>query len=251
MPFYVYILYRPWDMTPCYVGKGKGNRVRDHARHGAEHRNGHLRNLIKKAGGALPFEIVLETSDEETAFAEEIRLIRIIGRADLRLGPLCNLTDGGEGTSGRVQSDEEKAARSEHHQSIWDQLDPKERLDRMRPLHGGLKNYWESLSLEDRKLRLKSAQESSAGVLRTKYAGMTEEERVQSTTTATRASQEKWQSMPEDERAELNARRSAGMKNYLATLSADQKQARTAAAVARRMSQRAERINLKAEVHDG
>jgi len=98
--FYVYILYRPWNMIPCYVGKGSGDRVYFHSRYVDTHYNKHLVAIIKKAGGEIPHRVVFETDDELQAFAEEVRLIAAIGRSDLRLGPLCNLTNGGEGVSG-------------------------------------------------------------------------------------------------------------------------------------------------------
>lgn len=107
--FYVYCLYRPWDMTPCYVGKGKGKRVHHHARMGDKHPNKRLARTIKKAGGKLPFDILFESENEQAVFAEEIRLIKQIGRANIKTGPLCNLTDGGEGQSGWVPSPETRA----------------------------------------------------------------------------------------------------------------------------------------------
>lgn len=100
MKFYVYILYRPWNDEPCYVGKGQGNRVHDHAQLGDQHYNKHLSNVLKKAGGKLPHQIIFKTDDEQEAFAEEIRLIALYGRKDLGLGPLCNKTDGGDGHTG-------------------------------------------------------------------------------------------------------------------------------------------------------
>ncbi len=43
-----------------------------------------------------------ENLTEKEAFDLEIELISKIGRSDLKLGPLTNLTDGGEGQSGAV-----------------------------------------------------------------------------------------------------------------------------------------------------
>lgn len=106
MQFYVYILFRPWDMTPCYVGKGKGRRLRTHQIQGINHPNKRLGNIFRRAGSELPSEIVFETNDENEAFAKEIELIALYGRSDLKLGRLCNCTDGGDGSSGIVVSEE-------------------------------------------------------------------------------------------------------------------------------------------------
>jgi hypothetical protein len=97
--FYVYLLFRPWNGEPCYVGKGQGERVHWHSSIGGAHYNKRLANILKKAVGPLPFEIIHTTDDEEEAFFFEILLIAHFGRADLGLGPLCNRTDGGEGVS--------------------------------------------------------------------------------------------------------------------------------------------------------
>ena len=90
------------------MGKGHGKRVQQHFR--GKHTNQHLANIIKKAEGTLPHKIVFESIHEQEAFAEEQRLIKLLGRSDLDLGPLCNLTDGGEGTCGAVKTAEDRAA---------------------------------------------------------------------------------------------------------------------------------------------
>jgi hypothetical protein len=51
----------------------------------------------------------MTTENEAEAFACEIKFIMAIGRSDLGLGPLCNLTDGGEGKLGSVLSPEGRA----------------------------------------------------------------------------------------------------------------------------------------------
>ena len=85
--FYTYLWLRE-DGTPYYVGKGRGQRA---WRKGSPHRD---RVLVQ------------EFPSEEDAFAAEIFLISYYGRKDLLDGCLINLTDGGEGTSGRKFSDE-------------------------------------------------------------------------------------------------------------------------------------------------
>jgi hypothetical protein len=92
--FYVYIIYRP-DGRECYVGKGKGRR---HLKHRWRSTNPHLANIYAQAGGDLPYKIVAKNLSEQDAFALEIKLIAQIGREPI--GPLVNLTDGGEGPSG-------------------------------------------------------------------------------------------------------------------------------------------------------
>jgi hypothetical protein len=95
--FYVYVFFRPWNGIPCYVGKGSGRRATRPSRR----LNPHLERIIEKAAGAsLPVVIVRAGITEAEAFETEIALIKAIGRG--HRGPLANLTDGGEGTSGWI-----------------------------------------------------------------------------------------------------------------------------------------------------
>lgn len=107
--FYVYVLFRPWDASPCYVGKGKGKRWLDHERAGGNHPNKHLANILIKArrlGLEIPKIKVRENLLEDEAIITEIALIAAIGRG--RSGSLVNLTDGGDGVSGRLVTEEER-----------------------------------------------------------------------------------------------------------------------------------------------
>lgn len=94
--FYVYVLARP-NGKPFYVGKGTGKRI---FKHDYEARNGcpcHKCNIIRKVwrqGGEVQRYIMLETADEQEAFAYEIELIAMYG-----LPTLANRTAGGEGPS--------------------------------------------------------------------------------------------------------------------------------------------------------
>ena len=110
--FYVYVLFRPWNGQPCYVGKGRGGRIRTHARLGGKHYNPHLAAIFTRAGGDVPSVIVREGLSEKDAFVIEVALIAAIGR-EINGGPLANMTDGGEGSGGRRQSTAMKAACSE------------------------------------------------------------------------------------------------------------------------------------------
>jgi hypothetical protein len=109
--FYVYILIDPSDNIPFYVGKGNGSRMYDHEKNilkGKKLKNLHLYYKISKildSKKPILYNKVLENVDENTALIEEINQIQKIGRADLGLGTLCNLTNGGEGSCGLVYTD--------------------------------------------------------------------------------------------------------------------------------------------------
>lgn len=114
MNYYVYIYLDPlheteteilgvvYQNTPLYVGKGKDNRCFDHLK---KTNNKIFENKISKwkKNNTDPIVIkIVENIPEGEAWLIETQLIKQIGRRDLGLGPLLNLTDGGEGPAGRI-----------------------------------------------------------------------------------------------------------------------------------------------------
>ena len=102
--FYVY-QYEREDGTPYYIGKGTGNRIND-----------------PKHTVSIPPEkerrvILFENLTDAESIEKEKELIAHYGRKDLGTGILRNLTDGGEGVSGRIfsHSEESKKKMSESH----------------------------------------------------------------------------------------------------------------------------------------
>lgn len=92
--FYTYLWLRE-DGTPYYVGKGHGKRA------------------FRKGSPPRERVIIQEWPSEADAFAAESFLIVYYGRKDIGTGILRNMTDGGEGTFGRKQSESTRHKKSE------------------------------------------------------------------------------------------------------------------------------------------
>lgn len=108
MDFYVYQLRLATSELPFYIGKGKGNRSSHHFYPSNLARNSLKSNTIKKAtreGVEVLVETLHRTPDEAAAFKLEAELIAQYGRKDNSTGILANLTDGGEGASGKKVGD--------------------------------------------------------------------------------------------------------------------------------------------------
>ena len=114
---YVYVLARP-DGTPFYVGKGVGSRMLQHvAEARATTRLTHKLNVIRALAGRgeeIRYCVESRHADETAAHARERALIALFGRHDLKLGPLTNQTDGGEGASNPSE-----ASRELRRQTLW------------------------------------------------------------------------------------------------------------------------------------
>jgi len=96
--FYV---YRQWLGPYEYIGKGTEGSNRHLATHPKD-RNKFWNNAFKKYG-LDKTEILAYFEKEEDAFAFETLKIKEIGRSNLGLGPLLNLTNGGEGIKGCIR----------------------------------------------------------------------------------------------------------------------------------------------------
>ena len=93
--FYTYAYLRE-NRTPYYIGKGKERRIYSTNR----------RFRPPKDKNRIIF--LKQNLTEEEAFKHEKYMIAVLGRKDLGTGILHNRTDGGEGASGAVKSNETK-----------------------------------------------------------------------------------------------------------------------------------------------
>lgn len=92
--YYTYAYLRE-DRTPYYIGKGKGKRVYSK-----------IRSVSMPPKERI---IILKNNlTEEDAFKHEIYMIDIFGRKDLGTGILHNKTNGGEGVSGHIFTEDQK-----------------------------------------------------------------------------------------------------------------------------------------------
>lgn len=106
MNFYTYAHYTKDTNQLFYIGKGsftkQGNFKRAFSKTG---RNDYWKNKTNKYGG-FTVQILSIWNTEQEAFEHEQFLIACFK------GQLVNLTEGGEGCSGRLQSEEEKQKRA-------------------------------------------------------------------------------------------------------------------------------------------
>ena len=92
--FYTYAYLRE-DKTPYYVGKGQEKRL---------YRKGKGEVYPPKDKSRIIF--LKQNLTEEEAFKHEEYMIAVFGRKDIGTGILRNKTNGGDGTSGAVRSEE-------------------------------------------------------------------------------------------------------------------------------------------------
>ncbi len=117
--YYVYVLLDPrkpgiyiyedllFFYEPYYVGKGKDNRYKRHCNlfqlnSGSNlYKERKLKKIITSGFDPTKYvELIFFSLYEEDSLNKEQEIINTIGRSNKKLGPLTNLTDGGEGWSG-------------------------------------------------------------------------------------------------------------------------------------------------------
>jgi hypothetical protein len=98
--YYTYAWLRI-DGTPYYIGKGHDRRAWVFRKKGVNRPRDRSRIIILK-----------KEMSEGDAFRHEVYMIHVLGRKDQGTGILHNRTDGGEGLSGFVYSDELRKVRS-------------------------------------------------------------------------------------------------------------------------------------------
>jgi len=105
---YVYDNYI-FDYEPFHVGKGKGQRciagLKDYKSGRKSHK---IYKLLKihESNNTVIIKKIIEHVSNAVACSMEIELIKLIGRADKKLGPLTNNTDGGDGALGTKHTKE-------------------------------------------------------------------------------------------------------------------------------------------------
>lgn len=117
--FYVYVYMDPTKLgtyvydnlvleyEPFYIGKGKCGRYKMHINDAkwrklsGKRKLSHMHNKILKIENPI-IKKIKENMLEDEAFELEKKYIALIGRHDMGKGPLCNMSDGGDGQSGRI-----------------------------------------------------------------------------------------------------------------------------------------------------
>ena len=106
MHYYTYAYLRE-DRTPYYIGKGKDKRAYKREK-----------NDIKPPKDKSRIIYLKQNLTEEQAFRHEVYMIAMFGRKDLGTGILHNRTNGGDGVSGRILSQESRRKISETRKGI-------------------------------------------------------------------------------------------------------------------------------------
>lgn len=110
--YYVYEHRRKDTGDVFYIGKGTRSKKKAYGRSiSIENRNIIWRRIVKKANG-FDAIVLAEFILEDYAFEYEKELIKHYGKL-VDGGTLCNLTDGGEGCTGRIISEETRKKKSE------------------------------------------------------------------------------------------------------------------------------------------
>ena len=132
--FYAYVHARPETIEASgifYVGKGHGKRAWD-----LGDRNLHHTHISAKYGSENILIGKLDCSSEQIAFDLEVGLIKCLRRNGVKL---ANMTNGGEGTVGYVQTEEAKINQSN---VMSGRKASDETKEKMKLAHSGDRNHF-------------------------------------------------------------------------------------------------------------
>lgn len=146
--FYVYLHLTEDTNEVFYVGKGKGLRA-----YKMSGRNKFWHNVVNKHGFTVT--IVEENLTEEQSILLEQKLINEYGRRNLGTGKLVNLTDGGEGLSGKIYTDEERELMSSRVKKYYEWPENREKRKKIA------KEVGNRVEIKE-KLRLKAIEQNSS-----------------------------------------------------------------------------------------
>lgn len=144
------------------MGKGRGDRA-----YGLFRRNAHHRNTVKKYGAKNIKIFVFPCASEREALENEVQQIAQLRQEGITL---CNVTNGGEGTSGFTMSPKSKALLGSIASKQWESP-----LFREKVL-AGHERYWTKEKREEQALRAKGQTHSAessrkkSDAMRTIYA---------------------------------------------------------------------------------
>ena len=132
--FYTYAYLRE-DRTPYYIGKGTGKRIFEKRK-----------RCCRPAKDKSRIIFLKQNLTEEEAFKHEIYMIAVFGRKDLGTGILHNRTDGGDGSSGTVVSEETRRKISEatkgKNNPFYNKSHSEESRRKISEAAKGENNYW-------------------------------------------------------------------------------------------------------------
>ena len=132
--FYTYAYLRE-DRTPYYIGKGTGKRIFEKRK-----------RCCRPAKDKSRIIFLKQNITEEEAFKHEIYMIAVFGRKDLGTGILHNRTDGGDGSSGTVVSEETRRKISEatkgKNNPFYNKSHSEESRRKISEAAKGENNYW-------------------------------------------------------------------------------------------------------------
>lgn len=202
MKQYTYLYEDPKTGVLRYVGKGDAHRPASHLKKSS---NRQLHNLLQKriSEGYNPRPILIEAATPQSSAAMEIFWIAVIGREDLGLGSLFNKTNGGEGVSGKVFTEDERKMlsklRTEEHRN---------RSERTKSRYSQVRTAIAAARTEEQKLELnkKIAESTKQGI-----QALSEEQRAASSAKKASSKTAYHRTMSPEAKAQRAKNISAGM----------------------------------------